>query len=166
MAALVTVDTLSGEAGVFPLLFISPSSAQTILGAIAGSLVTVAALTSSLTIVTLQLLSTQFTPRALRGFLRGHLSQIVVGALVGIFIYCVLVAVAVRDPGTYNRPFVPSLSVVVSIVLAVGGLVLLVVFVHHLAGERIHHNRTVLGTLGVANDSEMTSALRRATRPR
>lgn len=132
MVLLVTVDGLAGEAGVFPRLFISPSSAQTILGAIAGSLVTVAALTSSLTVVTLQLLSTQFTPRALRGFLRGRLSQAVLGSLIGIFLYCLLVAVAVRDPGDLNRPFVPSLSVVVSILLALVGLVLLVVFIHHL----------------------------------
>ncbi len=132
MAVLVTVDTLAGEAGVFPRLFISPTAAQTILGTIAGSLVTVAALTSSLTVVTLQLLSTQFTPRALRGFLRSRLSQAVLGSLIGIFLYCLLVAVTVRDPGTYNRPFVPSLSVVVSIGLALVGLVLLVVFIHHL----------------------------------
>lgn len=131
MVLLVTVDGLAGEAGVFPRLFISPSSAQTILGAIAGSLVTVAALTSSLTVVTLQLLSTQFTPRALRGFLRGRLSQAVLGSLIGIFLYCLLVAVAVRDPGDLNQPFVPSLSVV-SILLALVGLVLLVVFIHHL----------------------------------
>lgn len=139
MALLVTVDGLAGKAGMFPSLLISPSTAQTILGTIAGSLVTVAALTSSLTVVTLQLLSTQFTPRALRGFLRSRLSQAVLGSLIGIFLYCLLVAVAVRDPGDQlarggyqQQPFVPSLSVVVSILLALIGLVLLVVFIHHL----------------------------------
>ena len=40
-------------------LLISPDSARTILGTIAGSLITVASLTASLTIVTLQLLSSQ-----------------------------------------------------------------------------------------------------------
>ncbi len=132
MVVLVTIDGLAGEAGVFPGLFISPSSAQTILGTIAGSLVTVATLTSSLTVVTLQLLSTQFTPRALRGFVRSKLSKVVLGSLIGIVLYCLLVAVTVRDPGDVNRRFVPSLSVVVSILLALVGLVLLVMFIHHM----------------------------------
>ena len=75
-AGSVGVDRRAGRAGVFPTLFISPDSARLILGTIAGSLITVAALTSSLTIVTLQLLSSQYSPRAVRGFLRRRLAQV------------------------------------------------------------------------------------------
>ena len=47
-----------------------PSAARTLLGTIASSLITVTALTFSLTVVTLQLASSQFSPRLLRTFTR------------------------------------------------------------------------------------------------
>lgn len=126
----LTLDKLAGNAGIIPALVISPDSARTILGSIAGSLITIASLTSSLTIVTLQLLSSQYTPRAIRGFLSTRLSQIVLGTFIGVFLYCLIVLVAVREPGDENDPFVPSLSIIVSVVLAVLALVMLVLFIH------------------------------------
>lgn len=133
MLIVLVIDKAAGPAGVFESLAISPSAARTILGAIAGSLITIASLTSSLTIVTLQLLSSQYTPRAIRGFLRGRLSQVVFGTFIGIFIYCLLLLVSVHAPGEANDPFVPSLGVVVAIALALASLGLLVAFIHHMA---------------------------------
>nr|WP_201384462.1 DUF2254 family protein [Ktedonobacter sp. SOSP1-85] len=64
-----------------PLLFSGGSAeASTILSIIAGSLITVAGLTFSITIVVLQLLSSQYTPRALRSFLQDRVTQVVAGA--------------------------------------------------------------------------------------
>lgn len=51
----LTLDKLAGNAGIVPALVISPDSARTILGSIAGSLITIASLTSSLTIVSVVL---------------------------------------------------------------------------------------------------------------
>lgn len=128
--AVVAVDKAHGEAGVFPTLYISPDSARTILGSISGSFITIASLTSSLTIVTLQLLSNQYTPRTVRGFLSSRLSQVVLGSFIAIFLYCLVVLVTVRAPADENDPFVPSLGVLLSILLTVVGMVLLVVFIH------------------------------------
>lgn len=133
MLVVVEIDRAAGPAGVFQSLVISPASARTILGSIGGSLITIASLTSSLTIVTLQLLSNQYTPRTIRGFLRSRLSQIVFGSFIGIFVYCLLMLVTIRAPGEANEPFVPSLGIVVAIALALGGLGLLVLFIHHMA---------------------------------
>lgn len=133
MSVTLVVDKASGEAGLFSPLVISPDSARVILGSIAGSLITIASLTASLTIVTLQLLSNQYTPRAVRGFLRRKISQVVSGSFIGIFLYCVLLLVTVREPADYNQPFVPSLGVITAVALALLGLLLLIVFVHRLA---------------------------------
>ncbi len=133
MVIAVAIDKKAGNAGLFPALVISPSSARTVLGSIATSLITVASLTSSLTIVTLQLLSSQYTPRTIRGFLRGRLSQIVFGTFIGVFVYCLLMLVTVREPGDENVPFVPSLGVVLAIALSLFGLGLLVVFIHQMS---------------------------------
>jgi uncharacterized membrane protein len=96
-----------------------------VLSVVAGSLITVAGLTFSITIVTLQLVSSQYTPRALRSLLGDRTNQVVAGAFVGIFGYCLLVLRSVREE------FVPSLSVTGSIVLGLTGLALLLLFIHH-----------------------------------
>ena len=106
-------------------------AARDILSTIAGSLITVAGLTFSLTIVVLTLISSEFTPRALRGFLGDRLNQVVAGAFVGIFLYCLLVLRSVRGGGD-GEAFVPALSVTVAIALGLLTLVLLLLFIHHM----------------------------------
>ena len=55
-----------------PFLFTgNATAASTLLSAIAGAVMAVLGLVFSITIVTLQLVTSQFTPRALRGFLSG-----------------------------------------------------------------------------------------------
>lgn len=110
-------------------------AARNVLSTIAGSLITVAGLTFSITIVVLTLVSSQYTPRAVRGFLADRLNQAVAGAFVGIFAYCLIVLGAVRSEEAAFR-FVPVVSVSVSLLLALTALALLVVFVHHM-GQNI-----------------------------
>lgn len=83
--------------------------------------------------VALQLLSNQHTPRAVRGFLRRKISQVVSGAFIGIFVHSRLMLVTVHAAGDENDPFVPSLGVVTAIGLSLVGLMLLVVFIDRLA---------------------------------
>ena len=131
--ALLALDRGSGEGG-FGLGFDGDASAaRDILSAVAGSLITVAGLTFSLTIVTLQLVSGQFTPRALRGLLADRVTQLFAGTFVGIVAYALLVLRSVRDSADDGSGgFVPSLATTVAILLALAALVLLVVFVHHI----------------------------------
>jgi uncharacterized membrane protein len=131
--ALLALDRAGGEGGVGLGFDGDASAARDILAAIAGSLITVAGLTFSLTIVTLQLVSGQFTPRALRGLLADRVTQLVAGTFVGIVAYALLVLRSVRDPADDgSEGFVPSLATTVAILLALSALVLLVVFVHHI----------------------------------
>jgi uncharacterized membrane protein len=105
-----------------------PSAARDVLATIAGSFVTVAGVTFSLTIVVLQLASSQYSPRILRGFLADRITQLTAGAFIGVFAYALVVLRSVRAaPDT----FVPSLGVSVAIVLSLGALVLLLVFIDH-----------------------------------
>lgn len=130
---LIKVDRAIGQIDI-PFIFgESPSSAHYILTTIAGSLITVAGLTFSVTVVALQLVSSQFTPRALRGFLSDRVTQATAGSLVGIFGYCLLVLTAVRSAPESGANFVPAVSLTVAIALAFVGLALLLLFIHHTA---------------------------------
>jgi len=99
-----------------------PAAARDVLAAIAGSFVTVAGLTFSLTIVVLQLASSQYSPRILRGFLADRITQLTAGAFIGVFAYALVVLRSVRSE---PDAFVPSLGVSLAILLALAALVVL-----------------------------------------
>ncbi|HYR29184.1 MAG TPA: DUF2254 domain-containing protein [Thermoanaerobaculia bacterium] len=108
-----------------------PEGARAVLSTIAGSMITVAGVTFSITIVALTLASQQFGPRLLRNFLRDLGNQIVLGTFVSTFLYCLLVLRTIR--GTDDSEFVPHLAVTLGVVLAMLSLGVLIFFIHHVA---------------------------------
>ena len=130
---LIEIDRSAGPSGVGWAFSGDAEAARGILSTIAGSLITVAGLTFSITIVTLQLVSGQFTPRAVRGFLADRVNQSVAGAFVGTFAYCLVVLRSIRAEDTDGTDgFVPALAVSSAIVLALAALALLLLFIHHM----------------------------------
>src|SRR5919201_6127171 len=116
---LTRIDHAAGPLGVAWAFSGSPSTASTILTTIAGSLVTVSGLVFSLTIVILQLISAQLTPRAMRGILGDRLNQVVAGGFVGIFFYFLLVLTTLRIPPASGTGVVPPPRVAVGVGLGV-----------------------------------------------
>jgi uncharacterized membrane protein len=107
--------------------------ARTLLIGIAGTMITVIALMLGLTVVALQLSSTQFSPRLLRNFLRDRQNQLVLSAFVASFAYSTagLYTVGV-SAGTRTTDF-PRLAVTGAIVLLFVSLGALVFEVHHIS---------------------------------
>ena len=131
---LVEADTRLGVEAVrdFGWLYtFGPEGARSVLSAIASSMITVAGLTFSITMLTLQLASSQFGPRLLRNFLRDRGNQIVLGTFIATFVYCLLVLRTVR--GTEGSSFVPHVSVAAGVVFAIASLAVLIYFIHHTA---------------------------------
>ncbi|MEO5710269.1 MAG: DUF2254 domain-containing protein [Nocardioidaceae bacterium] len=108
-------------------------AARTVLDTVASSLITVTALTFSLTVVTLQLASSQFSPRLLRTFTRDLVVQSTLGLFLGTFAYALTVLRTVRTSASDRAEFVPDLSVTVGYLLAVASVMGLVLFLAHLA---------------------------------
>jgi len=115
--------------GFFTL--VSPEGARLILSTIAASMMTVTGVTFSITIVTLNLASSQFGPRLLRNFIRDKSIQFVLGTFVASFIYCLFVLRSIRVVGIDT--FVPNLSVTFAVVLALLDVGVLIYFIHHIA---------------------------------
>lgn len=107
--------------------------ARSILETIAGSMMTVASLVFSITIVALQLASSQFGPRLLYNFRRDTSNQLVLGTFISTFVYCLLVLRTIQGEG--NLTDVPQVSVIVGILLALASLGVLIYFIHHIAAS-------------------------------
>jgi len=117
-----------------PLLFGGgPEGARGLLSAIASSMITVVGVVFSITIVALQLASSQYSPRVLRNFMRDRASQITLGSFIGVFVYSLLVLRTVRAGANGRDEFVPVLAVTGALVLAVVAVAMLVYFIHHIA---------------------------------
>lgn len=108
-----------------------PDGARALLATIAGSMITVAGVSFSITIAALALSSSQYGPRLLRNFIRDIGNQVVLGTFLATFMYCLLVLRAVRGPG--GDDFVPYVSIGVGILLAVASIALLIYFIHHIS---------------------------------
>ncbi|MET3808343.1 putative membrane protein [Nakamurella sp. UYEF19] len=110
-------------------------AARSVLGAVSSSLITVTSLTFSLTVVTLQLASSQFSPRLLRTFTSDIFVQATLGLFLATFTFSLTVLRSVRNGSDGQIAFVPRISVTTSFVLAVGSVIGLVVFLAHLARQ-------------------------------
>ncbi|WP_435612934.1 DUF2254 domain-containing protein [Streptomyces sp. bgisy159] len=113
----------------------SADAARSVLAAIAGSMVTVTALTFSLTVVTLQLASSQFSPRLLRTFTADRYVQTTLAVFLATFTYALTVLRTVRTGEDGRTAFVPQVSVTVAFLLTLASLFALVLFLSHLARE-------------------------------
>ena len=109
-----------------------PSAARTLLSAIASSLISATTLLFSLTIVTLQLASSQYSPRLLQTFVRDRVVQVCLGTLLGTFVYALVVLRTVRSADeAEGSSFVPRISVTVAFLLTLGSVAALVTFLSH-----------------------------------
>ncbi len=104
-----------------------------LLAAIASSMITVAGVTFSITIVTLALASSQYTSRILRNFMRDRTNQTVLGVFLGVFAYCLVVLRTIR--GGDEGVFVPALAVLGALLLAFVAIGFLISFIHHIAAS-------------------------------
>lgn len=112
-----------------------PEAARSVLQAISGSVITVTSLTFSLTVVTLQLASSQFSPRLLRTFTSDRFVHGTLALFLAAFAFALTVLRSVRGESDGSSPFVPEISVTVAFVLAIASVVGLVLFLAHLTRE-------------------------------
>ncbi len=104
--------------------------ASAVLSAIANSMMGIAGVVFSMTLVALSLASSQFGPRLLRNFMRDSANQFVLGTFVATFMYCLMVLRTIRFG---DETVVPQLSVALAVGLALLSLGVLIYFIHHVS---------------------------------
>ena len=137
--------------------------ARSVLSTIASAMISVTGLVFSVTMVVLQLASSQFTPRILGSFLDSRVAQVTLGTFTGSFLYSLTVLRVVRggDAQEEQGGFVPEAAVTLSYFYVIGSVGMFLAFIHHIT-SRVQVSRvisdvgrgTVRGVTGSADDSD------------
>ena len=106
-----------------------PDAAMGILTTIAVSMVSLATLVLTITMVVVQLAMGQFSPRIVQTFLRDKPSQLAIGLFVATFAHAM---VAMREVQFDGDGQVPGIAVAVSYLLVITSIAMLVLYVDHI----------------------------------
>lgn len=120
-----------------------PDGARALLATVAGSMITVAGVTFSLTILAVSHATSHFGPRLLDNFMRDRGNQVTLGTFVATFLYCLLVLRVIRGEGISGEEvfdvgvFVPQFSLLIALFLTIASVAELIYFIHHVP-DSIH----------------------------
>ena len=113
-----------------------PDDLRAVLGAIAGSMITVAGVTFSMTVAAVSYASAQFGPRLIGNFMRDRGNQITLGTFIATFVYCIAILGTVESGLNGNvsggEPALPKVSFLIALLLALGSVSVLIYFIHHI----------------------------------
>lgn len=110
-----------------------PQSARELLSTIASSLLSITGVVFSITILVLQLASSQYSSRVMRTFLEDRATKLSMATFVGTFVFAMMLLPEVRDGVKGGDPFVPAVSLVTAFAFALLSLGVLIRYVHHMA---------------------------------
>lgn len=114
-----------------------PDGAHEVLSTIAGSMITVAGVVFSITIVAIAFAAGQYGPRILTNFMSDRGNQVTLGTFIATFVYCLVVLRTIRAGD--ESEFVPQLAVMIGLLLALCSIAVLIYFIHHVPSS-IHIN--------------------------
>ena len=125
----IAVDRVTGFELIPRWLTGGPDAAMGILTTIAVSMVSLATLVLTITMVVVQLAMGQFSPRIVQTFLRDKPSQLAIGLFVATFAHTML---AMREVQFDGDGQVPGVAIAVGYVLVLTSIAMLVMYVHHI----------------------------------
>lgn len=130
--ATIALDGLFDYKIVPESLVGGPDAAMEILSVVAASMISLAALVLTITMVVVQLAMGQFSPRIVQRILRDKPSQFAIGLFVATFVHAILALREVDPGGPGEEGTVPGLAVITAFLLVVVSIAVLVMYVHHL----------------------------------
>ncbi|MEU8047939.1 DUF2254 domain-containing protein [Micromonospora echinofusca] len=145
VAAAVGLSVLELQLDL-PVEGILPSNAagaRSLLSSIITAMISFTALVFSITVVALQLASSQYSPRVLRTFLQDRIIQEALGTFVATFLFAMVVLAAL--PARDGERF-PALSLAVSMSLVLASSGFFIYYLHHITTVmRVSHIITSIG---------------------
>ena len=131
---LPELDQVVGDQVLF-LFSGGVDSARSVLSSMVTAMISVTTLVFSVTLVALQLASSQFSPRVLATFLEDRLTQHTLGVFAASFLYSLTVLRSITDAPEASglaRSAVPQVAVTVAFLLVLGAVAMFLAFIHHI----------------------------------
>ncbi len=112
-------------------------AARSLLSSIVTAMISLTALVFSITIVVLQLASSQYSPRVMRTYLEDRSTQFTLGVFVATFVYSMILLSEISDqPG--GGP--PQIALMVAILLVIGSAAVFIFYIQHITRTlRVSH---------------------------
>jgi len=130
----VYLDSSSGLGIDIPYLAFlkgSVDSYRQILSTISSSMISIAGLVFSITLVALTLAAGQFGSRILKNFMKSRLTQVALWSYLATFTYCLLTLRIIRSEDYVD--FFPDISIFIALIAALANIILLIFYIHHIA---------------------------------
>ena len=116
--------------GVRALLVSDPVTAATFAAAIAAATLAFVAVVFATTLVAIQLAASQYSPRAVRIFIRSRITRVTLGLFLATFVFSLIVLVSNRAPVTSAEQFAPVVSVTALLALSLATVFGFVAYLH------------------------------------
>ena len=116
---------------LWPFPASEPATVKGALQLLASSTLTVATVTFSILMVVLTMTASNFSPRAVSGFMRDRVDQNTLGMFLGAFAFS-MAGILLLRPGSYDERFL-GLLLLITVIVAFLVLFALVYFIHHTA---------------------------------
>jgi uncharacterized membrane protein len=144
LALRIDSDLLPEGERVWWLYSGNPENAGDLLSTLLSSIITMATLAISITMVVLTLAASQLGPRLIRSFIGNQRTQASLGFFIMTIVYLLLVYRRVDD--TMAADNVPHVAITMGSVLSLACVFLLLFYVHHLASSIV--SNTVINRVG------------------
>lgn len=123
-------------------LNLEAEGARTVMATVAGSMITVAGVTFSITISSIVHATNQFGPRLLTNFMNDRGNQVTLGVFISTFLYCLVVLSTIPGESKTETHLVPIVAVIFGVALAIASVAVLIYFVHHVPAS-IHASHVI-----------------------
>ena len=141
VAAIVLADLsvwldaeVDAPIGVRADLVADPSTAATFAGAIAAATLAFVAVVFATTLVAIQLAASQYSPRAVRIFIRSRVTRVTLGLFLATFVFSLVVLVGNRASVPSAKQYAPVVSVTALLALSLATVFGFVVYLHRVVG--------------------------------
>ncbi len=110
-----------------------PAGARAVLSAIATSMIGVAGVTFSMTLVAVSFAASNIGPRLISNFMRDKGNQITLGTFIATFVYCLLILRTVTEAvGDSTPAHIPHISILIALSMTLLSVGNLIYFIHHI----------------------------------
>ena len=127
------IDEIKTSTEIFSWIYLNEAEgARLILSTIAGTMMSIAGVTFSMTIMAISFASSQIGPRIIVGFMQDKGNQFTLGVFVSTFVYSILVLRTIKEGSQNSLEFVPHYSILITIILALLSVGVLIYYIHHI----------------------------------